>query len=160
MTFQTKYQPYLTFVYRITCKVICSKYSSILNFSAVILSAPRSWRQVCAIRNLRKVFYLLPKVRIAQTCVHDLGTDKMTLQILLRSWQMMSMFSFLKVNTDFFLLEFVNGAYELELSLSFTKWTWTELCSQKRWTYYVLKSAKLVLQKLFHELFEKILQKH
>ena len=32
-----------------------------------------------------KVFHLLRKVRIAQTCHHDLRTDKMTLQVLLRS---------------------------------------------------------------------------
>ena len=46
----------------------------------VILSAPRSWRQVCAICNLRKSLRLLTKVRIAQTCLHDLGANKMTLQ--------------------------------------------------------------------------------
>ena len=51
----------------------------------VILSAPRSWRQVCAIRNLRKSLRLLTKVWIAQTCLHDLGADKMTLQVLLRA---------------------------------------------------------------------------
>ena len=58
----------------------------------VILSAPRSWRQVCAFRNLRKSLRLLSKVWIAQTCLHDLGADKMTLQVLLRSWEMMSNF--------------------------------------------------------------------
>ena len=58
----------------------------------VILSAPRSWRQVCAIRNSRKSLRLLSKVWIAQTCLHDLGADKMTLQVLLRSWEMMSNF--------------------------------------------------------------------
>ena len=34
----------------------------------------------------------LRKFQIAQTCLHDLGADKMTLQVLLRSWEMMSNF--------------------------------------------------------------------
>ena len=67
--------------------IICQLLSKTCN---VILSAPRSWRQVCAIRNLRKSLRLLMKVRIAKTCLHDLGVDKMTLQVLLRSWEMMS----------------------------------------------------------------------
>ena len=66
--------------------IICQLLSKTCN---VILSAPRSWRQVCAIRNLRKSLRLHTKVWIAQTCLQDLGADKMTLQVLLRNWQMM-----------------------------------------------------------------------
>ena len=32
----------------------------------------------------------LRKFRIAQTCLHDLGADKMTLQVLMWSWEMMN----------------------------------------------------------------------
>ena len=56
----------------------------------LILSAPMSWRHACAIHNLHTVLQLLCNLCIAQTCIHDLGADKMTLQVLLRSWKMMS----------------------------------------------------------------------
>ena len=48
----------------------------------VILSVPRSWRQVCAIRTLCKRWNTLHKLQIAQTCLHDLGADKMTAEKL------------------------------------------------------------------------------
>ena len=57
--------------------IICQFLSKTCN---VILSAPRSWRQVCAIRTFVSKRKLLCKLQIAQTCLHDLGADKMTLQ--------------------------------------------------------------------------------
>ena len=56
----------------------------------VILSTPRSWMQVCAIHKLRKSWSTVCKLWIAQACLHDIGADKMRLQVLMRSWEMMS----------------------------------------------------------------------
>ena len=56
----------------------------------IILSAPRSWMQVCAIHKLRKSWSTVCKLWIAQACLHDIGADKMRLQVLMRSWEMMS----------------------------------------------------------------------
>ena len=58
----------------------------------VILLAPRSWRLVCAIQTFESKHKLLRKLQNAQTCLLDLGADKMTFQVLLRSWEMMSNF--------------------------------------------------------------------
>ena len=56
----------------------------------IIFTALRYWRQVCAIRNLHRSWSTLHKLRIAQTFLQYLGAVKMMLQVLLRSWEMMS----------------------------------------------------------------------